>query len=176
MRAEIRELFIECTEVKKKENYYLYGVGHVMCKPEIAKVAQEFYEENLEHLKGDIHWTPWAKEQWDYYWNKAFPSNSEDEQENSLNYIDGLEKEMQQTMANRFESAREDIRNSNNNAEQQIISQQLQSDITIFRQILNAISCFFKTIWCAVKWPFKKIGEIIEWLGFQMETVESSGW
>ena len=171
VREEIKNLFLQCNEAKQKiQNYYVpqHGYGdYIPLKSATAKVAEKFHNENLKHLEGDFYWTPWAKEQWDSIQNMSFPSNDEDLREQSLRQIDEMENCMHQSIANRFDAARNDVRNADpNDAEMhQQIQQQLQEDVSCFRKIINGICWFFKFIfWDVPTWPFRKIGQLVCWL------------
>ena len=156
LKREIDQMFIKCSGVMQHE-----------IPPEIEKVAQEFYDENLKHLEGDFHWTPWAKEKWQYYRNRIFPTyHQRDQTQQSMNFIDELEKEIHQDISKRCQEARQEVQNAdpNNPAIHQDIKKRLKKDVGIIRSILNALVWFFKTMWRAIRWPFKIIGDIISWL------------
>ncbi len=151
-------------KLKLVRTVYIFPNGNL--PPETAKVAKKFYKDNLKHLEGDFNWTPWAKEQLNHYYNKLLPSNDEDARQQSLNFIDGLEKEMHQNISDRFESAREEAKQADPNDinVHQDIRNRLEEDISCFRMILNGISWFFKKLWWGISWPFKKLGQLFCWL------------
>ena len=150
LKREIEALYIECSEINKHN-----------VPPEMERIAKEFYDENLKHLAGDFHWTPWAKEKWKHFWDKAFPSY-ENLKADTLDFIDDLEKDIKV----RLQVARDEVQKADpNDAEtHKDIRQRLRDDVSILRCILNALVWFFNKIWKAITWPFRKIGEIIDWL------------
>lgn len=167
INQEIEDLFKECRKMQRTG--YWGAADDCMTGPikwyksRAAKNAQEFYDENLQHLAGEFELTPWVKEKLNQVREWPFPSNDQDQKEESLSRIDDLEKEMHGYVTDRFQQARQEVKEANPNDIPQI-EQELNEDIGCFKKVLDKIGWFFKKIWSVITWPFRKLGQLARWL------------
>ncbi len=162
---EIEKLYRDCCKAKCRK---ILGVptGCNMFTYKTPIIPQTFYDENLMHLKAHFepiaYMTEWAKETVDKYANKPYPSNAENQREQSLSYIDEIEKEMHQDITDRCESAREEVKEADSNDPEihEEIRERLAEDVGCFKKILNGFVWFFKTLWSGFLLPFRKLGDL----------------
>ena len=169
LRKEIEALFFDCIQAKqemtiiKKRPYDRDGYKF---KPETAKVAEKFYEENLKHLEPEFYARPWVREQLERFGNRPYPSNDDNSKDQSLKEIDEMEKEMHQTISDRCQSARDEIKQTDPDDVdmRQQIQQELEQDISCFERMVHAICDFLRRICDKITLGFEMMREFIRWL------------
>eukprot|EP00486_Rosalina_sp_Unknown_P010916 CAMPEP_0201590880 /NCGR_PEP_ID=MMETSP0190_2-20130828/182878_1 /ASSEMBLY_ACC=CAM_ASM_000263 /TAXON_ID=37353 /ORGANISM="Rosalina sp." /LENGTH=160 /DNA_ID=CAMNT_0048047939 /DNA_START=113 /DNA_END=592 /DNA_ORIENTATION=+ len=122
-----------------------------------ATDAQKFFNENLDHLKGEYRTSDWIVEQ--FFRIITACGRKADSEEDYLAMIDGMEAECHEEVQLRANEARERIRAAESEEEKQQEVDSLRSDTNCFKALWQGISSIFELFKKGLKKMKEKVKE-----------------